>query len=67
MSEQLANTQQFRKKDPADGEEVEFMEDMFNCLCTALAEPEMKKLFFEAEGVELMIIMMKWVRCVKIS
>jgi len=35
------------------------MEDMFNCLCTTLAEPEMKKLFLEAEGVELMIIMMK--------
>ena len=43
------------------------MEDMFNCLCTALAEPEMKKLFFEAEGVELMIIMMKWVWCMKFS
>jgi beta-catenin-like protein 1 len=35
------------------------MEDMFNCLCTALAEPEMKEAFLEAEGVELMIIMMK--------
>ncbi|KAK1921422.1 Catenin-beta-like protein [Papiliotrema laurentii] len=55
----LKSLSQYRKKDPSDGEEVEFMEDMFNCLCTALAEPEMKEAFLEAEGVELMIIMMK--------
>ena len=35
------------------------MEDIFNCLCSALAEPEVKQLFLEAEGVELMVIMMK--------
>lgn len=37
------------------------MENIFNCLCSSLAEPEMKKLFLESEGVELMVIMMKWV------
>lgn len=36
------------------------MENIFNCLCSALAEPEMKQSFLESEGVELMIIMMKW-------
>ncbi|ORY30833.1 putative beta-catenin-like protein 1 [Naematelia encephala] len=50
---------QYRKKDPGDSEEVEFMENVFDILCTALAEPEMKAAFLEAEGVELMIIMMK--------
>lgn len=35
------------------------MENLFDALCSALAEPEIKKLFFEAEGVELMIIMTK--------
>jgi beta-catenin-like protein 1 len=49
----------YRKKDPANGEEVEFMENIFNCLCSLLAEPEMKKAFLEAEGVELMVILMK--------
>ena len=39
------------------------MENIFNCLCTALAEPEMKQLFLDAEGVELMIIMMKCAPC----
>lgn len=49
------------KKDPADGEETEFMENTFDCLCSALAQPEVKRDFVEAEGVELMLIMMKWV------
>ncbi|RSH89598.1 hypothetical protein EHS25_002149 [Saitozyma podzolica] len=50
---------QYRKKDPGDNEEVEFMENVFDTLCSALAQPEMKKAFLEAEGVELMVIMMK--------
>jgi beta-catenin-like protein 1 len=37
------------------------MENIFDCLCTALAEPEMKTAFLESEGVELMIIMMQCV------
>lgn len=61
MEEYVADTQQYRKKDPEDSEEVEFMENIFNCLCSILAEPEMKAAFLEAEGVELMVIMMKWV------
>lgn len=39
------------------------MENVFNSLCSMLAEPELKALFVEAEGVELMIIMMKSVFC----
>jgi beta-catenin-like protein 1 len=35
------------------------MENVFDTLCSALAQPEMKKAFLEAEGVELMVIMMK--------
>jgi beta-catenin-like protein 1 len=35
------------------------MENIFNCLCSLLAEPEMKSAFLEAEGVELMVILMK--------
>ncbi|ORX34896.1 Catenin-beta-like protein [Kockovaella imperatae] len=59
METLLKLVSQYRKKDPSSGEEVEFMEDLFNCLCSALAEPEMKAAFLEAEGVELMVIMMK--------
>jgi hypothetical protein len=37
------------------------MENLFDTLCSALLEPEIKKLFHEGEGVDLMLIMMKCV------
>jgi beta-catenin-like protein 1 len=50
---------QYKRKDPPTADEEEFMENIFDTLCSALAEPEIKKLFLEAEGVELMTIMTK--------
>jgi beta-catenin-like protein 1 len=35
------------------------MENAFDALCSALAEPELKETFLESEGVELMVICMK--------
>lgn len=35
------------------------MENLFDALCSALNEPEVKKLFMDAEGVELMNLMVK--------
>ncbi|CAM0140299.1 hypothetical protein VKS41_002344 [Umbelopsis sp. WA50703] len=49
----------YKRKDPADDDEAEMMENFFTSLCSALAEPEIKKLFLEGEGVELMLIMIK--------
>ncbi|KZS97700.1 DUF1716-domain-containing protein [Sistotremastrum niveocremeum HHB9708] len=49
----------FRKRDPVDAEETEFMENLFDALCSALAEPEIKQLLLDAEGVDLMVLMMK--------
>ncbi|KAL7413013.1 DUF1716-domain-containing protein [Mrakia frigida] len=49
----------YRKADPSDQEEQEFMENAFDALCSTLAEPEMKEAFMESEGVELMVICMK--------
>ncbi|KAG2181976.1 hypothetical protein INT43_006902 [Umbelopsis isabellina] len=51
----------YKRKDPADDDEAEMMENFFTSLCSALAEPEIKKLFLEGEGVELMLIMIKQV------
>ena len=51
--------QQFRRRDPANGEESEFMENVFDALCSALTESESKKLFLDSEGVDLMVLMMK--------
>ena len=50
---------QYRRKDPADADEIEFMENVFDALCSALTEPDNKAKFLEGEGVELMVIMMK--------
>lgn len=51
--------QQYRKRDPTDADEAEFMENMFDALCSALGEPEIKQLFLKSEGVDLMVLMMK--------
>ncbi|RDX55607.1 DUF1716-domain-containing protein [Lentinus brumalis] len=49
----------YRKKDPVNADETEFMENVFDVLCSALAEPEIKQQFLDSEGVDLMILMMK--------
>ena len=36
------------------------MENVFDALCSALAEPENKKLFLDSEGVDLMVLMTKY-------
>ncbi|KAG2042794.1 Catenin-beta-like protein [Suillus americanus] len=50
---------QFRRRDPVDADETEFMENLFDALCSALAEPEVKSFFLASEGVDLMLLMMK--------
>ena len=36
------------------------MENVFDTLCSALGEPENKKLFLDSEGVDLMVLMLKY-------
>ncbi|KAJ3037352.1 hypothetical protein HDV00_001777 [Rhizophlyctis rosea] len=55
----LQITASYKRKDPKDSDEIELMENVFDALCSALAEPEVKKLFMEGEGLELMVIMVK--------
>ncbi|KAF8205017.1 Catenin-beta-like protein [Pholiota molesta] len=50
---------QFRRRDPVDADETEFMENVFDSLCSALSETTIKKLFLDAEGPDLMILMIK--------
>jgi hypothetical protein len=59
--------QQYRRKDPVDPDETEFMENLFDSLCSVLNEPSIKQLFLSAEGPDLMILMMKCVCCWVIS
>lgn len=39
------------------------MENIFDALCSALVEPEIKELFLKSEGVDLLVLMMKFVSC----
>lgn len=50
----------YRKKEPR-GDEIEFFENVFNIVCAVLDSEQGKKAFREAEGVELMLILMKYV------
>jgi beta-catenin-like protein 1 len=36
------------------------MENLFDTLCSALSEPSIKALFLQSEGVDLMVLMMKY-------
>ncbi|CAE6394781.1 unnamed protein product [Rhizoctonia solani] len=49
----------FRNRDPAGPDETEFMENVFDALCSSLAEPEIRERFQQAEGVDLMVLIMK--------
>jgi beta-catenin-like protein 1 len=57
----LTFLQQYRRRDPTDADEAEFMENVFDSLCSALAESEIKGLFLKSEGVDLMVLMMKYI------
>ncbi|ELU45607.1 beta-catenin-like protein 1 (Nuclear associated protein) [Rhizoctonia solani AG-1 IA] len=46
----------FRNRDPAGPDETEFMENVFDALCSSLAEPEIREQFQQAEGVDLMVL-----------
>lgn len=50
---------QYRRRDPVDPDETEFMENVFDALCSALSEPQIKVLFLKSEGVDLMCLMLK--------
>ncbi|KAF6174653.1 hypothetical protein GIB67_006305 [Kingdonia uniflora] len=49
----------YKSRDPRSTDEEEMVENLFNCLCCLLMPMENKERFMKAEGVELMIIIMK--------
>ncbi|KAG6917898.1 hypothetical protein DXG01_000507 [Tephrocybe rancida] len=55
----LKTLSQYRRRDPVDADETEFMENVFDSLCSALSEPAVKAQFLAAEGPDLMVLMMK--------
>ncbi|KAG6902221.1 hypothetical protein C0995_002853 [Termitomyces sp. Mi166 len=55
----LKTLSQYRRRDPIDADETEFMENIFDALCSALNEPSVKTQFLAAEGPDLMVLIMK--------
>ncbi|KAL6049631.1 Beta-catenin-like protein 1 [Balamuthia mandrillaris] len=49
----------YRKQNPPSADEEELVENYFDCLCSLLLHPPNKDAFREAEGIELMLIMIK--------
>lgn len=49
----------YKRHDPASIEEQEFMENLFNCLCTALMVHENRERFLRGEGLQLMNLMLR--------
>ncbi|KAJ3167153.1 hypothetical protein HDU88_002490 [Geranomyces variabilis] len=49
----------YKRRDPQDADEIELMENLFDTLCAALTEGEIKQLFLDGEGLELMLLVIK--------
>ncbi|XP_055378188.1 beta-catenin-like protein 1 [Condylostylus longicornis] len=49
----------YKRHDPHSSEEQEYMENMFNCLCSALMVKENRERFLKGEGLQLMNLMLR--------
>eukprot|EP00111_Clytia_hemisphaerica_P023855 TCONS_00070297-protein len=49
----------YKGHNPNNQEEIEYMENLFNCLCSCLLHPPNKDLFLKGEGLQLMILMLR--------
>lgn len=53
------DAQVYRRRDPSSADELEFMENIFDSICSALSAPSFKLAFLDGEGIELMCLMLK--------
>ena len=49
----------YKRHDPTVSEEVEMMENLFDCLCSLLLEAENRTRFLKGEGLQLMNLMLR--------
>jgi len=49
----------YKRHDPNQQEEFELMENLFNCLCSLLAEKDNRDRFLQGEGLQLMNLMLR--------
>ncbi|KAI8465924.1 MAG: Catenin-beta-like protein [Monoraphidium minutum] len=55
----LLSISPYKGRDPQDAEEGEYLENLFDALCSCLMLPENRTAFVAAEGVELMFLLLK--------
>ena len=60
ISVALSQVAVFRKRDPNDADESEFMENLFDILCSCSMSEKCKEVFLKEEGIELMVLMLKY-------
>ena len=51
--------QAYKRHDPTSNEEIEMMENLFNCLCSSLMLASNRDKFLKGEGLQLMNLMLK--------
>lgn len=56
----MRGLQRFKKRDPEGADEEEFVNNVVNTLCSSLLLPENQGLFIASEGLELMLILIKY-------
>ena len=55
----LQRLAQYRKRDPGSQDEGEMMENLFDVVCSALRVPENRTKFVAAEGIDLMVLVLR--------
>jgi beta-catenin-like protein 1 len=55
----------YKNRAAASDAEAEYVENLFDALCCTLMSPEHRQLFVEAEGVELMVLILRQRRPVR--
>lgn len=55
----LQQLSHYKRHNPSSTEEVEFMENLFNCLCSAMMLDNNREKFLKGEGLQLMILMIR--------
>ena len=51
--------QAYKRHDPNNAEEIEYMANLFNCMCSALLCVANRERFLKGEGLQLMILMLR--------
>ena len=55
----LQSVAYYKRRDPTSLDEIEMMENLFDCLCSALTFTPNRERFLRGEGLQLMILMLK--------